>query len=142
MMRKILIAAAMPLALAAASGAAAAPGAARATLSGGAEVPGPGDADGGGTAEVTVAEGANTVCYTLRVEKIATPTAAHIHRGAAGVAGPPVVTLAPPTAGTSDGCASAPAEVATAIRQTPEAFYVNVHNAEHPAGAIRGQLGR
>jgi hypothetical protein len=141
-MRKApLIAAAVPVALAMAAPAVAAD-AFRATLTGAAEVPGPGDADGRGSAQVTVEDGKNTVCYTLKVDDIATPTAAHIHRGAAGSAGPPVVTLSAPTAGTSNGCATAAADLVAAIRQTPEAFYVNVHNAEHPAGAVRGQLGR
>ena len=32
-------------------------------------------------------------------------------------------------------------KVAKKLRRTPERFYANVHNAEFPAGAIRGQLG-
>jgi CHRD domain len=31
--------------------------------------------------------------------------------------------------------------LAKKLRRAPENFYVNVHNSEHPDGAIRGQLG-
>jgi hypothetical protein len=65
---------------------------------------------------------------------------AHIHRGAAGVAGPVVVPLDPPAGGKSTGCPTVAKEVADEIMANPSNFYVNVHTAEHPAGAIRGQL--
>jgi hypothetical protein len=29
-----------------------------------------------------------------------------------------------------------------AIRQNPEAYYVNVHNSDFPTGAVRGQLSK
>ncbi len=38
------------------------------------------------------------------------------------------------------GCTTAPAAVAAAIARTPSAYYVNVHNARYPGGALRGQL--
>jgi hypothetical protein len=113
-----------------------------ATLTGASEVPGPGDPDGGGTAAVTLNQGQNEVCFELTVTNIAPATLAHIHSGAAGVAGPVVVTLTPPTEGTSKGCASASADVIKDIRQHPANFYVNVHNADFPDGAVRGQLSK
>ena len=33
------------------------------------------------------------------------------------------------------------ADEAAALAATPGAFYVNVHNADFPPGAIRGNLG-
>jgi hypothetical protein len=113
------------------------------TLSGAAEVPGPGDADGSGTADVRLNQGQNQICFELSVSNIAAATAAHIHEGAEGASGPPVVTLTPPAAnGTSKGCVDASADLIKRIRQTPENFYVNVHNAEFPNGAVRGQLAK
>ena len=113
------------------------------TLSGAAEVPGPGDADGSGTADVRLNQGQNQICFELSVSNIATATAAHIHEGAEGASGPPVVTLTAPGAdGTSKGCVDASADLIKRIRQTPENFYVNVHNAEFPNGAVRGQLAK
>ena len=113
-----------------------------ASLTGAQEVPGPGDTDGSGNAEVTIVDATDNVCYDLHVRNIATATAAHIHRGAPGVAGPPVVTLGAPDDGRSDGCINVPGGLADEISANPAAFYVNVHNSEFPAGAIRGQLTR
>lgn len=114
-----------------------------AALTGAAEVPGPGDPDGTGTAVITLNQGQKEVCFELTVSNIATATAAHIHTGAAGAAGPVAVTLAPPPAdGSSKGCAGADSDLIKNIRQNPENFYVNVHNAEFPDGAVRGQLSK
>lgn len=113
------------------------------TLSGATEVPGPGDADGTGTATIRLNQGQNQVCYELSVSNIATATAAHIHRGAVGVAGEVVVTLNAPANGTSKGCVeSVSADLIKEIRQDPSKFYVNIHNADFPDGAVRGQLGK
>ena len=111
------------------------------TLSGAAEVPGPGDADGTGTASITVNPGLGRICYWLDVSGIEPAVAAHIHIAPAGVAGPVVVPLAAPTSGSSSGCADVDRDLALAIIRDPAAYYVNVHNADHPAGALRGQLG-
>ena len=113
-----------------------------ASMTGAQEVPGPGDTDGSGTAEITIVDATDNVCYDLNVRNVGPATAAHIHRGARGVAGPPVVTLEAPTDGGSEGCISAPGALADEIEANPAAFYVNVHNAEFPDGAVRGQLQR
>lgn len=112
-------------------------------LTGAAEAPGPGDPDGSGNALITLNQGQGEVCFELEVADIALPaTGAHIHRAPAGSPGPIVVPLAPPGAdGTSSGCVDADPALIKEIRQSPEAFYVNVHTTEHPPGAVRGQLG-
>lgn len=66
------------------------------------------------------------------------PTAAHIHVGAAGVAGSIVVPLG--TAYSRRGCTTATKELIDAILANAKGYYVNVHNASYPGGAIRGQL--
>lgn len=113
----------------------------RTTLLGAEEVPGPGDPDGSGFAVITLNSGQGEVCWDVTVSNIAPATAAHIHSGIAGVAGPVVVTLSPPTDGSSDGCVAADQALIKDIRKNPTNYYVNVHNAEFPAGALRGQLG-
>ena len=110
------------------------------TMTGAAEVPGPGDPDGSGTAVLRLNRGRGEICYELTVSGIVPATAAHIHVAPAGVAGPVVVPLVPPTSGSSSACATVDRELIKAIAQNPENYYVNVHNAEYPAGAVRGQL--
>ena len=110
-------------------------------MTGAAEVPGPGDPDGSGTATFRINPGKGEICYTLSVSNIAPPTAAHIHVGTPDVAGPVVVPLVPPTSGTSSACATIDRELAKALVRDPGNYYVNVHNAEFPAGAVRAQLG-
>jgi len=113
-------------------------------LTGAEEVPGPGDPDGNGTANLTLNQGQGEVCFAIEVQDIALPaTGAHIHAAPAGIAGPVVVPLTPPDeSGTSSGCVAADRELIKAIRQNPEAYYVNVHTTDFPAGAVRGQLSK
>ncbi len=113
-----------------------------ATLSGSAEVPGPGDSDGGATAGVTVNPGKKQICYSLSVNGIDPATMAHIHKGASGVAGPVVVALTAPATGKSTGCVTVTGELALDILRTPANYYVNVHTAAFPDGALRGQLSK
>ena len=110
-------------------------------LTGAEEVPGPGDPDGAGSATINVKRGKGELCYELSVEGIAPATAAHVHVAPAGDFGPVVVPLMPPTSGFSSGCVDIDRELAKAIKKDPDNYYVNVHNAEFPAGALRGQLG-
>ena len=114
-----------------------------AALDGASEVPGPGDPDGRGTARVTVNNGQSTICYELTVSGIAPATMAHIHIGGPTVAGRVVQGLTPPTTGSSSGCIENVSDaLIDAIRKNPGNYYVNVHNAEYPGGAVRGQLSK
>jgi hypothetical protein len=92
------------------------------------------------TLRLTPASG--RVCWTFRLAKIdGKPNQAHIHKGRRGVAGPVVVPLyARGKTYVARGCTSAKKTVVAAIVKHPTAYYVNVHNAKHPAGAMRGQL--
>jgi hypothetical protein len=111
------------------------------TLSGEEEV-GPGDEDGFGAAAVLLRPRTNQVCFALAVAKIAPATLAHIHNAVAGMNGPVVVDFIAPTNGFSIGCANNVSDaLLTGIRDNPENYYVNVHNADFPGGALRGQLG-
>jgi hypothetical protein len=98
---------------------------------------GVGDPDGTGTAALRLNQGQGRVCWTVTWKNISAPTMAHIHKAPAGVPGPVVVPLDP----IGSGCATVDKALVKAIRQNPTAYYVNVHNEDFPAGAIRGQLG-
>ncbi|MCA2224606.1 CHRD domain-containing protein [Nonomuraea aurantiaca] len=123
----------------------------RVVMTGRQEVPGPGDPDGHGAFTYQVK--GETLCYTIAADRILPATAAHIHKGKKGVAGPITVTLKTPTKGPAKGCIKAAkhqsgsnaALVLTqselhGIVKSPARYYVNVHNAKYPDGAIRGQL--
>ncbi|MDP9194931.1 MAG: CHRD domain-containing protein [Acidobacteriota bacterium] len=108
-----------------------------ALLTGAAEVPGPGDPDGTGLAVVTI--NGTTINYTVFYQGIGAPTLAHIHRGAAGTANPPVVDFNVNTL-VNGSVAGVSQALIDEIRANPSGFYVNVHTSEFPGGAIRGQL--
>ena len=112
----------------------------KAEMTGAEEVPGPGDPDGKGTATIVVDDTANTVCFELTYTGLGKVTAAHIHTGAKGVAGPVAVNLDIAKNG-DKGCVPADSGAVAAIRDNPAGHYVNIHTDEFPKGAIRGQLG-
>ena len=109
-----------------------------ANMTGSAEVP-PGQPGAMGTAVITLDDAANTVCYQLTYSGISKPTAAHIHTGAKGVAGPIAVDFNYIRNG-DKGCVPADPTVVAQIRDDPAGHYVNVHTTAYPKGAIRGQL--
>jgi hypothetical protein len=112
-----------------------------AILTGEEEVPGPGDEDGIGAAGILVTA-RGRLCYFVAVKHIEPAIAAHIHAGADGVAGDIVVALDTPNRrGFSANCSTISTDLAAQLIATPEAFYVNVHTADFPMGAVRGQLG-
>src|SRR5581483_1935592 len=123
-----------------------------ALLGGDQEVPAPGgpavgDPDGHGTAFARVKGG--QVRYSFTWSGTGAPMAGHIHEGVTGVNGPVVVPLfAAPDglpaslsgiAGTAGGV---PADLSRRINADPGGFYANLHTAEFPGGAVRGQLFR
>jgi hypothetical protein len=123
----------------------------RVFMNGRQEVPGPGDHNGMGVFTYQVK--GSELCYTISDRHIKPATAAHIHKGKKGVAGPIVVTLKTPAKGFAKGCIKAvkqeskknAALVLTrselhGIVDSPQRYYANVHNKKFPMGAIRGQL--
>jgi hypothetical protein len=96
--------------------------------------------------------------YKVIADDIISVTAGHIHTGTFGVAGPVVVTLVSQSACTfgatqvkCEGTFTAanfqgqlaghPMSDLVAMMREGRA-YANVHTSAHPAGEIRGQLGR
>jgi hypothetical protein len=119
-----------------------------AELTGDQEVPLPngpavGDQDGKATALVEIK--GDRVIFALRWTGIAAPTLGHIHEGRAGVNGavkvPLFGTAMPDTVTAAAGTLSVTdPKLAQDIRTNPSGFYVNLHTADFPGGAVRGQL--
>jgi hypothetical protein len=107
-------------------------------LLGSAEVP-KGAPAGRGIVNLTLDGAKGRVCWTFEgIKGIDRALAAHIHKAPAGKPGPIVVPLG--GAYKAKGCTTAAKAVVSAIEAKPGAYYVNVHTAKYPAGAIRGQL--
>lgn len=113
-----------------------------AELTGAAEVPGPGDPDGAGFAAVTLNQGLGEVCFDISVADVAPILAGHIHTGTADVSGGVVVNFDIASNGLSGCVGGVDADLIKDIRQNPDRYYVNVHNADFPPGALRGQLSK
>lgn len=109
-----------------------------AKLVGTVEVP-KGAPKGHGIVNVTLNATKGTACWTFAgIAGIGKATAAHIHKATAGKAGPVVIPFG--SAYKAKGCTKAAKSLIRAIESNPNAYYVNVHTAKYPAGAIRGQL--
>jgi hypothetical protein len=138
-MSRMLITLAACAAVAALPGTAlAAPAKLAATLAGANETAG-GDTDGSGAFAGEMDVDTGDVCFTLTVAKLGKVTAAHIHKGAAGADGDPVAPLSV-TGPDGDTCIAAEPDLLKAIVAAPADYYVNVHTADFPKGAVRGQL--
>jgi glucose/arabinose dehydrogenase len=110
---------------------------------------GHGDLNGDGLARIRLGPQAGRVCFAVRWSDVDEPAAGHIHEGPVGVNGPIVVDLLGNAdqfqhgdgTGRARGCAEGVSkDLIEAIGTNPETFYVNLHNAAFPGGAIRGNL--
>lgn len=99
-------------------------------------LPGAGDPDGTGIAHLWIDDSKSKVRWQFDVAGIALPlTGAHIHEAPAGQNGPIEVNFAGQLSGSGLGDSDL-----LRVIQNPGGFYVNLHNADFPGGAIRGQL--
>ena len=90
---------------------------------------------------ITVNSKTDHVCSQIVTKGLVKITAAHIHRGVKGVNGPVVVAFVTKSIGTGKiSCIIVPAASAKAIIKNPKGFYINVHTAKFPNGAVRAQL--
>jgi hypothetical protein len=119
-------------------------------MSGDQEVPGAkpvGDPDGHATSFIG-ADG-NRISYSFSWSGIGAPTDGHIHAGTTGVNGAVVVPLfsAPnglpaSISGIAGQVKDVGRDLVRQISRSPRDFYTNLHTAEFPGGAVRGQLFR
>jgi hypothetical protein len=111
-----------------------------ATLTGTAVVPKEGDRDGAGAAAVTLDPGRAQLCLQLSLAGVSPATSVHVHAAGKGKTGPVVATFVPPLAAAGTSCVAVDRDVLSQLRAHPSDFYVDVHNADFPDGALRGQL--
>ena len=65
---------------------------------------------------------------------------AHVHQGARGIGGRPVLIDLDVTKNSDRACVAADPAVLQAIIANPNDYFANIHTQEYPTGAIRGQL--
>ena len=113
-----------------------------AKLKGKDEVPGPGATNGSGVAQLETKIAKSKLCYLVEFEGIGTATAAHVHKAPKGEEGKIVIPLfEEQTESPAEDCVKVKKErILKKIVKSPADFYANVHTAEFPDGAIRGQL--
>ncbi|MGI8682640.1 MAG: CHRD domain-containing protein [Mycobacteriales bacterium] len=112
-----------------------------ARASGANEVPTPGPQGATGRALFTLDTSTGRICYQASTSGLSNIAAAHIHSGAAGVAGPVVVPLEASRINSgSQTCTTADPALVAKIAASPASFYFNVHTPQFSAGAVRGQL--
>jgi hypothetical protein len=103
-------------------------------------------ADPDGSGRVVVRIQGTQMCYLIQWANILAPMVGHIHRAPVGSNGPVAVGFwsgqLPDSVRGITGCVTATAEVLGAIVADPAAYYANVHDANFPGGAIKGQLRR
>ncbi|GAC1581839.1 MAG: hypothetical protein NVS3B18_15350 [Candidatus Dormibacteria bacterium] len=108
-------------------------------MSGRAETP-RGAPQGVGDAVIAIHSG-SVVCWRFaHLHGFVSATVAHIHAGRPGRAGPVLILLSTAPALHHRGCTHASAAAVTAIERDPRGYYVNIHSARYPAGAVRAQL--
>lgn len=111
-------------------------------MTGANERPGPGSPDGIGRAIITIDDAANQLCLSLQFTGITLPaTGLHIHLAPANAAGPVAIPFNPPAGNQAYQCVTvANEDLMDNIAANPGQYYVNIHNQQYPAGALRGQL--
>lgn len=111
----------------------------KATMTAGEEVPSNGSG-GNGTVTATL-DGTTLSVGGTYANLTGAATAAHVHSGAKGVAGPVVCPLTVSESGTAgSGALSGNCTSLSANDLDSGNLYVNVHTATYPEGEIRGQL--
>lgn len=119
-----------------------------ASLNGANEVPvqgGPAVGDKDGAALQFIKVSGDKVSFAVKWRGVAKPTALHIHQGLKGANGGIKVDFTKLLAGAKGHRATGTVTVSDAallqqLKDNPNSFYANLHTAEFPGGAVRGQL--
>lgn len=114
-------------------------------MDGAQEVPsGTGDPDGSAFGTLSLNDVTGQISWSITYANIEDPVAMHIHPGAMGSEGGPLVTLTVVANGPDPnplvGSVTPFLTTTQSIIANPLDFYVNIHTASFPDGAVRGQV--
>lgn len=112
----------------------------RAVLTG-SEVVGRGDPDGSASAELSISDELDQICYDVNnVRNLGMVTGAAIYRGGKGTNGRLVMRLREANEGGWKNCVKRSEWVESALERSSGAYYIQLSTSEHPNGAVRGQF--
>jgi hypothetical protein len=112
----------------------------------GSNIPSDGDPGGSGSFSLALDSVLSQACFVLDVTLTDLagdpPTAVDIHDSSTGDPGDVVLALASGVdgAGHASGCVAASEPLVSAMLATPNNYYVDVHSAGYPGGAVRGWI--
>lgn len=96
---------------------------------------------GSATGKLVLDTKKDTMCYSVSTMGLTGINAAHIHTGSMGVDGGVAIGLNPAKFNAKKAtCVKVAAKILSAIAMNPSMYYLNVHTAKYPEGAVRGQL--
>jgi len=112
-----------------------------ATLTGAEVVTSGGDPDGYATAQLSVSDELDQICYDVNnVRNLAPITSLTINRAQRGQVGPAILRVNQANEGGWKNCVSRAEWLERTFEYAPGAFYIQISTTQFPNGAIRGQF--
>ena len=95
--------------------------------------------NGSGLAVISINASSSELCWRFsRLKNVTAPTVARLYQSFPGASGRNGYHLG--GAYKSSGCVALPSDVLGLIEARAQVFYVNIHDAQFPGGAVRGPL--
>lgn len=112
-----------------------------ATLTGADVVTSGGDPDGYATAQLSVSDSLDQICYDVNnVRNLAPITSLTINRAPRGKVGPAILRVTQANEGGWKNCVSRSEWLEQSFEYAPGAYYIQISTTQFPNGAIRGQF--
>ncbi len=113
----------------------------RAVLTGAEVVTSGGDRDGYATAQLSVSDELDQICYDVNdIRNLAPITSLTINRSPRGRVGPAILRVDRANEGDWKNCVSKSEWLEQSFEYAPGAYYIQISTTEFPNGAIRGQF--
>lgn len=112
-----------------------------ATLTGAEVVTSGGDPDGYATAQLSVSDALDQICYDVNnVRNLAPITSLTINRAVRGQVGPAIIRVTQANEGGWKNCIKRSEWQEQSFEYAPGAYYIQISTTQFPNGAIRGQF--